>query len=82
MTDRPTPPTLAAFICRVRRQAGLSQTELADLLGVRQTAVSQWERGVTEPYGGHLYALLVKLAPVSTTVLAASIAQHTLNTLT
>jgi transcriptional regulator with XRE-family HTH domain len=78
MTDRPTPPPLASFICRVRRQAGLSQTELADLLGVCQTAISHWERGVTEPYGGHLFALLVKLAPISTTALAAYIAQNTL----
>jgi DNA-binding transcriptional regulator YiaG len=78
MTNRPTPPTLAAFICGVRNQAGLSQTELADLLGVCQAAVSQWERGVTEPHGGHLFTLLVRLAPISTSALAAYIAQQSL----
>ena len=34
---------------RLRREAGLSQKELSELLGVHQTAVSQWECGRTEP---------------------------------
>ena len=33
--------------CRVER--GLSQQRLADLVGVHQTAVSQWEKGRTAP---------------------------------
>lgn len=33
----------------LRQQKGLSQQELAKLLFVNQTAVSQWERGVTNP---------------------------------
>lgn len=33
----------------LRRAAGLSQKDLADRLFVNQTAVSQWERGVTTP---------------------------------
>lgn len=34
---------------QLRKAAGLSQKELADKLFVNQTAVSQWERGVTTP---------------------------------
>jgi transcriptional regulator with XRE-family HTH domain len=70
MTDLP------AFICRVRTQAGLSQTQLGALLGVNQTAISQWEHGIAEPGGGHLFTLLVKLAPASLTVLAEHTDQH------
>ncbi len=33
----------------IRKQKGLSQKELADLCGVHQTAVSQWEKGRTTP---------------------------------
>lgn len=33
----------------LRLKKGLSQKELADLIPVNQTAVSQWERGVTTP---------------------------------
>ena len=33
----------------LRQKKGLSQQELAKLLFVNQTAVSQWERGVTNP---------------------------------
>jgi transcriptional regulator with XRE-family HTH domain len=61
---------LAGFIRRVRTQAGLSQVRLAALLQVRQSAISQWERATHQPTGGHLFTLLIDLAPVSTTVLA------------
>ncbi len=33
----------------LRKEHGLSQQELAQKLGVNQTAVSQWERGATTP---------------------------------
>ena len=36
-------------IKELRQNAKLSQKELADLIGVNQTAVSQWERGITSP---------------------------------
>ena len=36
-------------ILQLRKQAGLSQKELAKKAGVNQTAVSQWETGKTEP---------------------------------
>jgi len=60
---------MARFIRRVRKHVRLSQVELADLLGVRQSAISQWERGATQPDGAHLFDLLLKLAPASITVL-------------
>lgn len=40
---------LGAIIAQARTQAGLSQTELATALGVKQSAVSQWERDQTTP---------------------------------
>lgn len=33
------------YIRKLRKASGLTQKELADLLNVNQTAVSQWERG-------------------------------------
>lgn len=36
-------------IKELRNRQGLSQQKLAELLGVNQTAVSQWERGITTP---------------------------------
>ena len=36
-------------IREVRKAKKLSQTELAEMLHVHQTAVSQWENGKTEP---------------------------------
>lgn len=36
-------------IKKKRQLAGLSQAELAGLINVNQTAISQWERGITTP---------------------------------
>ena len=55
--DRP----LAGAIRLARRRADLSQGELADRLGIRQSSVSQWERGTTEPAGRRLVALIGEL---------------------
>jgi transcriptional regulator with XRE-family HTH domain len=44
-------------IKELRKKSGLSQKELADKLFVNQTAVSQWERGVTSPSA----SILIKL---------------------
>lgn len=33
----------------LRREKGLTQEELAEMVQVDQTAISQWERGVTQP---------------------------------
>lgn len=46
----------------LRVQRGLSQTELAALVGVSQAAIGQWERGVSNPKGKHLLALAKALA--------------------
>ncbi len=52
---------LSEALRAARRRAGLSQAELADLLGVRQSSVSQWERGSTRPSTVHLLALAAAL---------------------
>jgi transcriptional regulator with XRE-family HTH domain len=54
-------PSLSEAIRAARRRAGLSQVELAELLGVRQSSVSQWERGSTMPSTVHLLALTAAL---------------------
>ena len=41
----------------LRKRAKLSQIELAELCGVHQTAVSQWEKGRTNPDTDMLIAL-------------------------
>jgi len=49
-----------SIIKDLRKKLGLSQKELADKLFVNQTAVSQWERGVTTPNKN----TLIKLADI------------------
>lgn len=44
----------------LRRRNGFSQQDLADLLGVNQTAISQWERGITTPSS----RMLLKLSQI------------------
>jgi transcriptional regulator with XRE-family HTH domain len=41
-------------IARLRKAKGLSQSQLAALLGVDETAVSHWERGINSPKGTRL----------------------------
>ncbi len=55
MSDNNSP--LAEAVRQARQRAGLSQAELAERLGLRQSSVSQWERGVTKPKTVHLLAL-------------------------
>jgi transcriptional regulator with XRE-family HTH domain len=52
---------LSEAIRSARRGADLSQLQLAELLGVRQSSVSQWERGSTRPSTVHLLALAAVL---------------------
>jgi DNA-binding transcriptional regulator YiaG len=62
--DRPGRPgrgagvSLATAIRQARTRARLSQVELAAALGIRQSSVSQWERGATEPATQTLLDLL------------------------
>ena len=49
MTLIRTTEDLAGAILRVRQEAGLSQRQLAQLVGTTQSAVSRWERGHDEP---------------------------------
>jgi transcriptional regulator with XRE-family HTH domain len=48
---------LSATIRAVRKRAQLSQEDLAARLGVRQSSVSQWERGSTAPSTKHLLSI-------------------------
>src|SRR5260370_34471061 len=43
----------------VRTKLGLTQTELADILGVRRRAVIDWEGGLTHPNVDHLKHFVV-----------------------
>ena len=54
---------LGVRIRKARKAAGLSQYELAELLGVVQGAVSQWERGQTEPSLRHFIRMVRLLGP-------------------
>jgi transcriptional regulator with XRE-family HTH domain len=49
---------LGAAVREARLAAGLSQEDLANTLGVRQSSVSQWEHGRTAPATCHLLELL------------------------
>lgn len=51
----------ATVIRTARTQAGMSQVRLAAALGIQQSTVSQWERGVIEPSTERLLDLLTVL---------------------
>lgn len=42
---------------KLRRQSGLSQKQVADMLGIRQSNVSDWENDVSRPDYEKLIAL-------------------------
>lgn len=51
---------------RVRRvELGLSQNELADKLGISQSSLSAWERGIYEPSGANVL-LLARVLKIKT----------------
>jgi len=51
-----------AALKRCREESGLTQTELARLIGVTRGAVAQWESGTREPSFGNAVALAAALA--------------------
>jgi len=54
---------LGDAIRAARVAANMSQAELAELLGIRQSSVSQWERGVTDPWVGYFLEMVRLLGP-------------------
>jgi len=56
-------PGLARQIQAARHKAGLTQADLADALGVRQSSVGQWERGATTPTLGMFHCMVAVLGP-------------------
>ena len=72
MSDHHPQPDVALgrWIRAVCFHLGLSQAELAEQLNVRQSSISQWERGLTQPATPHLLALL-RLFPDMVTELIA-----------
>lgn len=52
--------TFGNFICQLRTEKGLSQTQLGDMLGVTNKAVSKWENGTAKPNT----SLLPKIAEI------------------
>ncbi len=49
-----TPHDIGTRISTTRRERGLTQDELADLVGVSRSAVAQWETGRTGQVTGNL----------------------------
>lgn len=59
-TKQAAPETIAQRLQRLRREKGVTQAELAELLGVSQPIVSDYERGELRLHG----ELIVKLAEI------------------
>lgn len=58
MAKLPTVPSvLGSRIRQARRQANLSQSQLARKIGAHVTSVSDWERGVNEPSVRHMTSI-------------------------
>ena len=49
--------TLGERIQALRRERGMSQEGLAEVLGISRQAVSKWEKGLSCPDTGNLLAL-------------------------
>ena len=64
-------PKIGKFLRMLRLERGLTQTQLAELLGVTNRSVSRWETGETVP-GTETLKLLSKLFDVSINTLLGS----------
>lgn len=62
------PPAYGCHLANLRKAAGLSQQELADKIGTRQSTVASWERSANPPRGEFL-PKLAKILGVSADVL-------------
>jgi len=49
-------PWFGRALADARRRKQLSQRQLGQAIGVRQSAVTQWERGVVIPRNAHVFA--------------------------
>lgn len=67
---------MAAAIQRARESKGLSQPELAQLIGVDRMTVSRWERGVYAVPRRNYFALEAILGPLPATVKDQSKRRH------
>ncbi|MBH1980847.1 helix-turn-helix transcriptional regulator, partial [Candidatus Saccharibacteria bacterium] len=52
---------IAFDLCTMRKDVGLTQKQLAEILGVKQSNISRWER---PGYNGYKVSILSKLARV------------------
>ena len=50
---------IGKVIFELRKTQGLSQTQLANEIGVSQRAISLWEEGKNEPKATYIYRLAV-----------------------
>ena len=48
---------IAERLQKLRRKAGYSQEQTAELLGISRQAVSKWEKGLSEPSTSNLIVL-------------------------
>lgn len=49
--------TFGNFLCELRTEKGLSQSQLGDMMGVSNKAVSKWEMGISKPRPAMLVVL-------------------------
>ena len=68
-----------AFVARKRRERGLTQKELADILFISNKAVSKWETGVSIPDVGLLVPLAEALNVTVTELLSGECSRETMD---